>query len=441
MHGEFDPHGFQGLLHAIPDYYGSDTEDPIRWILKIDRIAAALNCNEDSKLAVAISRLEGGASDWSEGHTFASWEQFKASFTLRFAESAEVLRHRLQKCRMVQGESIQTFIDRFRMLALRSQIQDPEYLLNRFLAGLSNEIYDRVVVCCPVKYEEAIEKALYFASKLMVSENYYHQLKVRTTMRHHDKHFKGYKTIRQVNNTRTNWIRPTSTAQQHAGDRKTSQPTTRMPFWQAESDDWRNRGKYIFTQGSNDHNINNESLESPILEELRQYINQKPKGGNYTVAKGIRDILSRYVVNDTTPHPMHEGNNKPPQHEGLVNPGGTTVPLMMKDSKGGDSTIKADEFSDSGQFQTSMRQETDFEGIRSKLIQRGNKNGIPPQGIKREGSSSTHQLPRRPRYMGEVESCKYLMGGKDNGFEIYNKGQNWPTRFGETIWKFQGSIT
>ena len=138
MHDAFDPHGFQGLLHAVPPYSGSAAEDPIRWILKIDRIAAALNCSDDSKLAAAISRLEGNALDWSEGQTFPTWESFKVSFHSRYRESAQVVRHRLSKCRMTGGESVQSYIDRFRMLAIRAQIQDPEDILNRFLSGLTN---------------------------------------------------------------------------------------------------------------------------------------------------------------------------------------------------------------------------------------------------------------------------------------------------------------
>ena len=182
MHAGYDPHGFAGLLHAVPAYSGTDIEDPVRWILRIERIATALNCSDDSKFAAAISRLEGGALDWSEGHMFTTWTEFKASFVSRYGESAEVLRHKLHKCRMTAGESIHSFIDRFRMLAMRAQIQDPEYILNRFLAGLSNAIYDRVVVCCPTRYEEAVEKAIYFASKLMLNDKNY-QLNVRTTPR------------------------------------------------------------------------------------------------------------------------------------------------------------------------------------------------------------------------------------------------------------------
>ena len=162
MHGM----GFHDLLAAIPTYNGYPAEDPIRWILKIERIATALSCTDDIKLAAAISQLEGGALDWSEGHVWPTWESFKVSFLNRYKESDQLVRQKLAKCRMMAGESVQSYIDRYRMLVIRAHIQDPEEILDRFLAGLSNTIYDRVIVSCPSSFEEAINKALYFSSKL-----------------------------------------------------------------------------------------------------------------------------------------------------------------------------------------------------------------------------------------------------------------------------------
>jgi hypothetical protein len=161
--------GFLDLLAATPTYNGYPAEDPIRWILKIERIATALSCTEDIKLAAAVSRLEGGALDWNEGQLWPTWECFKVSFLNRYKESDQIVRHKLSECRMMTGESVQSYIDRYRMLVLRAQIQDPEEILDRFLAGLSNTIYDRVIVSCPTNFEEAIQKALYFSSKLLVN--------------------------------------------------------------------------------------------------------------------------------------------------------------------------------------------------------------------------------------------------------------------------------
>jgi hypothetical protein len=161
-------HAFHALLDATPPFSGSQGEDATRWLLRIDRIAIPLACNDESKLAVAMSKLEDGAYRFSESTVFHTWDSFKAGLTLRYAEDRHLIKQRLAKCKQTVGESVQDYIDRHKLLCIRAGLtdRDEEEILTKFLKGLTSTLYDRVMVSCPTSYEEAVSKAIYFA-KLM----------------------------------------------------------------------------------------------------------------------------------------------------------------------------------------------------------------------------------------------------------------------------------
>lgn len=166
-HG-IDMHAFHALLDATPPFSGSQGEDATRWLLRIDRIAVPLACNDESKLAVAMSKLEDGAYRFSESTVFHTWDSFKAGLTLRYAEDRHLIKQRLAKCKQTVGESVQDYIDRHKLLCIRAGLtdRDGEEILTKFLKGLTSTLYDRVMVSCPTSYDEAVSKAIYFA-KLM----------------------------------------------------------------------------------------------------------------------------------------------------------------------------------------------------------------------------------------------------------------------------------
>lgn len=170
MSDTVDCQSFNAMLHAVPVFLGVTSEDPIRWILKIERVALPLQCNDDAKLAVAMSKLEGSAYDWSESCTFATWGDFKAAFFQRYCEDVKVIKQRLSRCRQAAGECVMSYVDRFRVLAMRARLTDLEEVMEKFLGGLLPTIYDRTIVACPVTFEQAIEKAVYFEKKVMMSK-------------------------------------------------------------------------------------------------------------------------------------------------------------------------------------------------------------------------------------------------------------------------------
>jgi deoxyadenosine/deoxycytidine kinase len=162
--------GFHALLHAVPAFTGHSGEDPIRWTLRIERIAVPLQCSDDAKLAVALSRLEGQAYDWSEACTFHTWADFKNALYTRYNEEPRIVKNKLYKCRQAAGENVMAYVDRFRVLAMRARVNDLEELVDRFLSGLIPSIYDRVIVSCPPTFELAVEKAVYFEKKLLLTK-------------------------------------------------------------------------------------------------------------------------------------------------------------------------------------------------------------------------------------------------------------------------------
>jgi hypothetical protein len=169
--GVLDPHAFQSLSLSTPIFSGIKGEDAARWLMKIERVAHALGANQSAQLAVAISKLEGAATDFSEGRNFNSWAVFKSAVLERYAEDPQVLKQRLTKCKQTAGEPVENYIDRFRVAAIRANVTagDGEDVLNKFLKGLSSHLYDRVIATCPTTYDQAVEKAIYFSRKLHLS--------------------------------------------------------------------------------------------------------------------------------------------------------------------------------------------------------------------------------------------------------------------------------
>ena len=163
-----DMHSFHALLHATPTFSGAPCEDAIRWLLRIDRIALPLHCGDDAKLAVALAKLEGSAYNYSETSVYATWGDFKTALTLRYAEDKHIIKQRLAKCKQTAGENVSDYVDRHRMLCIRAGLSDKdgEEVLNKFLKGLIPTLYDRVMVCCPTTYDQAVEKAVYFSKQL-----------------------------------------------------------------------------------------------------------------------------------------------------------------------------------------------------------------------------------------------------------------------------------
>ena len=169
--GVLDPHAFQSLSLSTPIFSGIKGEDAARWLMKIERVAHALGANQSAQLAVAISKLEGAATDFSEGRNFNSWAMFKSAVLERYAEDPQVLKQRLAKCKQTAGEPVENYIDRFRVAAIRANVTagEGEDVLNKFLKGLSSHLYDRVIATCPTTYDQAVEKAIYFSRKLHLS--------------------------------------------------------------------------------------------------------------------------------------------------------------------------------------------------------------------------------------------------------------------------------
>ena len=160
---------FCALLQAVGPFSGGPNEDAFTWLLKLDRLALALGCADNSKLAVALSKLDGTAYNWSESSVFPVWETFKAGFLSRFCDDPKLMRQRFHRCKQLQGEGVRSFADRFKVLAVRARMHDAEELADKFLGGLIPALYDRVIVACPTSFDDTVEKAIYFEQKLRLN--------------------------------------------------------------------------------------------------------------------------------------------------------------------------------------------------------------------------------------------------------------------------------
>ncbi len=153
---------YTALLQSIPCFLGVEGEDVYRWVLRLERLAAALHVNDEVKLAVALARLDECAYDWSEAFTFDSFSNFKRALLSRYGEGPDMLRLHFRQCKQRHSEGIQSYADRFRKLAARASCTEEAEILKQFLAGLSSELYDRVIGCRPAGFDEALQHSLYF---------------------------------------------------------------------------------------------------------------------------------------------------------------------------------------------------------------------------------------------------------------------------------------
>ena len=170
MSGSLDPAqaSYTALLQSIPPFLGREGEDVYRWVLRLERLAAALHIEEQVVLAVALASLDEGAYDWSEAFGFDSFATFKHALLQRYSEDHQVIRHNLLECKQDPHEAIQSYADRFRKLAARARCTEGGEVLSRFLSGLAPDMYDRVLGCRPNTFDEALQHCLYFERMLRI---------------------------------------------------------------------------------------------------------------------------------------------------------------------------------------------------------------------------------------------------------------------------------
>ena len=170
MSGSLDPAqaSYTALLQSIPPFLGREGEDVYRWVLRLERLAAALHIEEQVVLAVALASLDEGAYDWSEAFGFDSFATFKHALLQRYSEDHQVIRHNLLQCKQDPHEAIQSYADRFRKLAARARCTEGGEVLSRFLSGLAPDMYDRVLGCRPNTFDEALQHCLYFERMLRI---------------------------------------------------------------------------------------------------------------------------------------------------------------------------------------------------------------------------------------------------------------------------------
>lgn len=159
---------YTSLLQATAVFKGERSDDAVEWILQLERIALALNCPPEIKLAVALARLKENSYRWSATQQFPTWEQFRMAFLGRYADDEEVVRSQFHSARQGASEKVADFIDRFRLLAARAQTVDRSELMRRFVNGLRLELYSWVLGSRPADFDEAARQALYFERELEI---------------------------------------------------------------------------------------------------------------------------------------------------------------------------------------------------------------------------------------------------------------------------------
>jgi hypothetical protein len=147
------------LMGSFPPFSGKgrDEYDAYSWVVRLERQCPS----DETRLMIALSRLTRDAACWSEAYRFNTWEEFRTAFLARYGEKPKVSRARFNECRQGPGEGVQVYADRFRYLGSRVPNLDHADLLERFVSGLSDDLYPYVAISRPTCLDEAVNLALY----------------------------------------------------------------------------------------------------------------------------------------------------------------------------------------------------------------------------------------------------------------------------------------
>jgi hypothetical protein len=157
----------QFLFDLINPFTSDGGQDGVTWLKRLERLAATSGGVDDGQLLmIAMGRLHGSAYTWSEAYTFGSWPEFRTAFLSRYSEHVHVYRARLDACRQRQSERVRCYADRFIGCASRAACSDWVDLMERFISGLLDGVYQHVLCRRPSTLEEAVSCALYFEHML-----------------------------------------------------------------------------------------------------------------------------------------------------------------------------------------------------------------------------------------------------------------------------------
>jgi hypothetical protein len=126
-------------LNIIKEFHGKEEEDAHAWLQQLKNMAELNGWDEATCVRVAKVRLAGTACTWVNAREFAGFNDFCDMFLERFGPNVEVLLTRLQACKQLPGESVRTYVDRFRQLAHRAESSAESRLLRlQLIKGFLN---------------------------------------------------------------------------------------------------------------------------------------------------------------------------------------------------------------------------------------------------------------------------------------------------------------
>ncbi|KZS19675.1 Uncharacterized protein APZ42_013835 [Daphnia magna] len=151
-------------VYALPHFSGSADEDTQGFFDQVNRVAGLEGWTADNFLLVAVTRLEGTASQWhaQTGQNYGTWPLWSAalftnfSHTLSFLEWSLMVEARVQK----PGESCLEYVLDKRRLYLRSPVPLPEVdIIKALFRGLANPIYIAVLTAqLPVNFTDFVTR-------------------------------------------------------------------------------------------------------------------------------------------------------------------------------------------------------------------------------------------------------------------------------------------
>ncbi|CAM8990762.1 unnamed protein product [Rhodiola kirilowii] len=162
----------KALRIDVPVFNGDSVEG---WLFQMDRYFTHHRVPADQRMTIATFYMAGEALRWYQWlyatHQVSDWFHFSQDVLARFGPSqycnAEVMINKLH-----QTSTVAAYIREFESLSTRTPGLSPENLLNRFLAGLKEEIHREIVLLCPQTLAKAMGMARVAEQKVNESRWY-----------------------------------------------------------------------------------------------------------------------------------------------------------------------------------------------------------------------------------------------------------------------------
>ena len=155
-------------IAALPKFRGSEDEDVLHWLRKLEQHMIAADCVEEArKLAFAQLALSGLAEAWASSRQFQDFAEFSTQIAAEYPCNLSSLVLKIESLRQGGAPVAKYAQDALNLHArLPTGTMSESLLVKHFVRGLNSELRPAVDMACPETVHHAISAARYTDRKL-----------------------------------------------------------------------------------------------------------------------------------------------------------------------------------------------------------------------------------------------------------------------------------